>query len=427
MTLTINTITKSLPKKMEKLNAEIQPLLPDGIFLSTNSGQLNEIIDFKKDYYNDDRSEVKNFHDDGFDQDSYVLFSKNIKGEIVSTARLLMDSEKGFPEEEILPDSVHSMRREGKKVAELGRLVIVEDTGAMLRRYYKSIYNISMCHDIDIVLIVMKKRNIPSHNKMMAISVLSYDMGNSWDEEQGELCLVAWDIKADQPRFHKWVSKDGGNANFEKKEWNQYSSYHLGVLVSVQHEVYSHIASKVKGRVADLGCGSGRIMGYIQENTDVESYTGVDSSDDMIKQAVWLSGELEYDEANFVNKKIEEVDGSYDSIVSVHSFYTWPNVKAILSHIYDVLSDNGTFYLVTPNDNFSVDKLSRLVKREVLGHPYYNEFLSINYAIAGKYKYSPIDILIEQVRSAGFHIQEAHDKFFLGGASYLELTKKLHA
>jgi 2-polyprenyl-3-methyl-5-hydroxy-6-metoxy-1,4-benzoquinol methylase len=423
------------PKEINStLNLErISGVLSQELHLVKTINELENLQAFRKHYCDDDRPGVKAFHNDGQDEQSFVLYSTDANGTITSSARLLPDTEKGFPEEHLLPESVHTMRQEGKKLAELGRLVITEGKTNLLRQYYKAIYDIAMLEDIDVVLIVMKQRNISSHKKIMAVTVLTDEnMGFSWDEEQAPLCLVAWDIKAKQPKlFYKWIDRDTQKEKkeeaFSKKEWDEYSPFHLGVMTSVQHEVYQHIPEKVHGNVLDLGCGSGRIMAFMQNAANVQTYTGVDASGEMIQQASWLKEQLGYNAAKLVNKKIEAVDGQYDSIVSIHSFYSWDHPEQVLSHIYDLLADDGIFVLVTPNNRFNVEELSNMVKRELLGHPYYKEFLSINYSIANKAQaqsvYQPMDTLIDQVRSAGFCVNAAHNEFFLGGASYLELTK----
>jgi hypothetical protein len=88
---------------------------------------------------------------------------------------------------------------------------------------------------------------------------------------------------------------------------------------------------------------------------------------------------------------------------------------------------NGKFLLVTPNNNFDTEQLTKVVRQELLGHPYYDEFISINQSIAEKAKaeqlYVPMDELIVRVRKAGFRVNAAHSDFFLGGASYLELVR----
>lgn len=403
------------------IEAKEDSLLPEGVMLAKTSLEIQSVINFRKSYCDDDRTGVKEFHDDSLDQQAYVMYSTNCKKEITSTVRLLLDSGMGFPEEKQLPQNVHDMRKSGKKIAELGRLVILKDKGKWLRKYYKAIYDISKFEAIDYVLIVMKKRNLSSHKKIMSVIVLSDEMGHSWDDEQGELCLVSWDINADQPNFHKWVDKE--KKTFQKKEWDEYSLFHLGVLLSVQHEVYKKVSLQLKGRVADLGCGSGRIMGYIQENSSISNYTGVDLSGEMIKLASWLKEKLEYHNASLINNNIENITGQFDTVFSIHSFYTWPDQGKILKHIYQLLVDGGQFILVTPNNNFDTVKLSKLAQRELLGHPHYEKFMAINYEISAKAEYLSIDHLIGQVREAGFKVKQAHQDFFLGGASYLQLEK----
>lgn len=426
MTHIAHTVIASPALKTTVNVQRVEQALPEGLLLAKTMLELQHIRKFKQSYCSDDRPGVREFHDDGMDDYSYVMYAATAQGEITSSARLLLDTEHGFPEENHLPVAVHNMRKGGKRLAELGRLVITEDNKLnMLRQYYKGVFEIAMIEDIDVVLIVMKQRNLPSHKKMMAVDVLSTDMGRSWDAEQGELCLVAWDVKAEQPKFHQWIDRE--SAQFSQKEWNQYSPLHLGVMVSVQRELYQHTASRMYGKVLDLGCGSGRVMAYIQDNPRVESYTGVDSSEDMIQQASWLKEQLQLDKANLIHASIDEMTGQYDAIFSIHSFYSWPEQDRLLQHIYTLLAEDGTFVLVTPNDSFNVEKLSHTVRQELTGHPYLEAFMAINYSIATKAKakglYVPLDSLIERVRQAGFRVKTAHDQFFLGGASYLELGK----
>ena len=410
---------KTIPNNLQMING----VLPEGMCLSQSESECKRIINFRKSYCQDDRPGVSEFHDDGLDAYAYVMYTQDSDENIMSSARLLCDSGYGFPEEERFPPSVQAMRDAGKTLAELGRLVILENKVTLLRHYYQAVYNIAKLSGIDTVLIVMKQRNYSSHEKMMAVKILSNDMGVSWDEEQAELCLVAWDIEAKQDKFHKWVNRNAGV--IKKEDWNKYSTSHLGVLVSVQHEVYTYTSTRVKGHVLDAGCGSARSMGYIQENPQVESYTGVDLSCEMIKQARWLRQNLPYEKAHLMCSDIDEILGEFDSIISIHSIYSWSDITKKLMHLFKLLKPGGLFILVTPNNKFDVDKLSKLVKRETLGNPFFEEFLSMNYAIANEINYVAIDYWIKQVISVGFRVQAAHENFFLGGASYLELLKPL--
>ena len=77
----------------------------------------------------------------------------------------------------------------------------------------------------------------------MSVQVLANNMGFSWDEEQAELSLVAWNINDEQPKFYKWVKLDV--EKYPTQLWDKYSPSHLGVMVSVQREVYQELSQKI--------------------------------------------------------------------------------------------------------------------------------------------------------------------------------------
>ncbi|SFV87947.1 hypothetical protein MNB_SUP05-SYMBIONT-5-635 [hydrothermal vent metagenome] len=397
------------------------------IKLARTNKEINKVRGLRMQTYQNNHSDVRKFHNDGMDKKAYVLYACDKDNNITSTARLLPDSKDGFPAESMFSDIVQKMRSEGKNIAELGRLVINEKKGRFFRLYYKTIYDIALHNGIDIVLMIMKVKNIHSHKNIMAIEVLSQDMGVSWDQEQAKLVLVAWDIKARQPDlFYKWT-KTQIPSIYSKEEWKNYSPFHLGVLTSIQHEVYKSVSSQMQGRVLDAGCGSARIMAFIKGNINVDSYTGVDFTKGMINQASWLKEQLKFDKAQLLHNKIEDVQGEYDSILSIHSYYSWPNPDLVLSHIYELLKPAGIFILVTPNHKFNAEKLTSSIDLELLGHPYYKEFMQANYDIASKAEssklYLPMDCLIHKVRKLKFQVVSCHNEFFLGGASCLVLTK----
>jgi SAM-dependent methyltransferase len=401
---------------------EIRACLPSMIFLAQSQKELDEIIQYRKNYYQEDTKEVRAFHDDGLDRYSYVFYSRDSDGKIDSSVRLLIDTEKGFPEESLLPELVHNDRKDGKKIAELGRLLITGDKSKLLSILYKSIFDTAKILSLDYILVVMKKDNYSSHKKIIPVEIISNEMGKSWDKEKKDLCLVKWNFNIPSKRFDRF-SQRYLKSDFNPELWSDYSKYHLGVFLSVQFEVYNVVSSKSYGHVLDLGCGSGKMMGFIQENLNTKSYTGVDYSKGMIDLAIQYKDSLHYENSELLLDRIENIEGNYNTIISNLSYYSWEDKQNCLKNIKKSLLNDGTFILVTPNNHFDVPKLSRLVQKEAFGHPYLDEFLSINYNIANSVNYPSLDELISEVRDAGFLVESAHNQFFLGGVSCLELKK----
>lgn len=400
-------------------------ILPERLKLAVTRNEFLRVEQFKESNCKGERPGVKEFHHDGYDDLSYVTYGENDAGEVISTSRLLMDSVSGFPDDSRFPQVVLDMRKQGLKLAELGRLLVVEDNVSQFRSHYKSTFLLAKLAKVDVVLIVMKRKHISSHKKMMSVKVLANKMGFSWDQEQAELSLVAWNINAEQPKFYKWVKLE--KEKYSKQLWDDYSPSHLSVMVSVQREVYKDLSEKVYGKVLDAGCGSGRIMAYLQDNPKLSSYLGVDASRNMIEHASWLKQQLAFKQAKLNECLVEDINGQYDCIVSVHSYYSWSKPQQVLTHLYGLLRQEGKFLLVTPNDNFDTERLTKIVRQELLGHPHFDEFIAINQSIAEKAKaqklYVTMDELILRARTAGFRVNAAHSNFFLGGASYLELVK----
>jgi hypothetical protein len=99
---------------IEKNEQAVAAKLPAGIHLAQSQEEIDKVVSFRKSYYQDERQEVSDFHDDGLDQFGYVLYGEALDN-ITNIGRLLLDSEAGFPEEGLLPQAVIDMRNAGKK------------------------------------------------------------------------------------------------------------------------------------------------------------------------------------------------------------------------------------------------------------------------------------------------------------------------
>jgi cyclopropane fatty-acyl-phospholipid synthase-like methyltransferase len=101
----------------------------------------------------------------------------------------------------------------------------------------------------------------------------------------------------------------------------------------------------------DIGCGTLRAGHLFIFMLDPGNYTGMDISEDAIKKGKEMVGKQklrEQDPTFIVNSdlKFEEVEGSFDYALAQSVFTHLPNadIQECLSHISNVLEDDGEFY-----------------------------------------------------------------------------------
>lgn len=96
------------------------------------------------------------------------------------------------------------------------------------------------------------------------------------------------------------------------------------------------------GHVLDIGCGNGKMLGYIQEKTDAHIY-GFDYSGNAINQAK----ELFKNKSRFIQGCIGEVkypDESFDVVVSMDTMYFAEDMSALVDQIMRWLKGGGVFF-----------------------------------------------------------------------------------
>ena len=111
------------------------------------------------------------------------------------------------------------------------------------------------------------------------------------------------------------------------------------------------IAYNKEDRILDIGCGGGATLRCLYDRVPDGHLTGVDYSD----VAVALSGETNADiiasgRMEIVSGSVSDLpfeDASFDKIVTVESFYFWPDPIESLKEVRRVLSPGGVFLLVS--------------------------------------------------------------------------------
>lgn len=96
------------------------------------------------------------------------------------------------------------------------------------------------------------------------------------------------------------------------------------------------------GHVLDIGCGNGKMLGYIQEKSDAYIY-GFDYSGN----AISLAKEMFKNKSKFIQGCIGEVeypDESFDVIVSMDTMYFAKDMSALVDQIMRWLKRGGVFF-----------------------------------------------------------------------------------
>lgn len=135
-----------------------------------------------------------------------------------------------------------------------------------------------------------------------------------------------------QAEFNRWAQAGEG----EKME-----NHHLDIT----NKTLRLMDLKKTDRVLDLGCGSGWASRLLAKQAG--EVTGVDVSDEMVKQATASS-------KNFANvkflwgsaQKIPCADKYFDKMLSVESFYYYADQDAALDEIFRVMAPGGRIFIL---------------------------------------------------------------------------------
>lgn len=141
-------------------------------------------------------------------------------------------------------------------------------------------------------------------------------------------------------------------------------------------------------RVLDIGCGGGATLMRISGRIPLGHLTGVDYSAVSVKLSREMNtedirnGKMEILEASVEN--LPFADESFDKIVTVESFYFWPDPAENLKEVLRTLKPGGTFLLIADiyhKDHLPEETLQN-IERYQLFNPTKEEFREL-FAQAG--------------------------------------------
>ena len=149
--------------------------------------------------------------------------------------------------------------------------------------------------------------------------------------------------------------------------------------------------------VLDIGCGGGNTLARIAERVTEGHLVGIDYAETSVEAsrafnaALIAAGRMEILHGSVESLPFE--DGHFDAVVTVESFYFWPNPEECLKEVARVVKKGGTFLL-----------LAEIYERNDLPE-------SIREKIAGYQLTNPTPEEFERLfRAAGFAAVETHFK-----------------
>lgn len=200
--------------------------------------------------------------------------------------------------------------------------------------------------------------------------------------------------------------------------WDAYAGSFSSVMPEQMLRLNREVASYLHGDVVDFGCGGGKIIPFLLTRESVTSYTGIDSSAEMIENARWIASQYTNDRARLIHGRIEDTPMlKTHSALSINSYYVWNDPQKVLQHIHACLSSGTRFVIATINRSIDMPALLEEAQKELIAHPHWADFKAHNLKISasGNARFVEMDPLISELRVAGFLVQEAHQKLYGGG------------
>ena len=159
----------------------------------------------------------------------------------------------------------------------------------------------------------------------------------------------------------------------------------------------SHIDLHAGDTVLDIGCGGGNTLARMAERITEGHLVGIDYAETSVEASRAFNAPLiEAGRMEILHGSVEHLpfaDEYFDAVVTVESFYFWPNPEECLKEVARVIKKGGTFLLLA--EIYERDDLPESIREKIAGYALTN----------------PTPEEFERLfRAAGFAVVETHFK-----------------
>lgn len=405
----LNLSLEEIEEKVHMINRHVD--------VAKTEDDLNDILKSREETYSKILPEVNYKALEPMDFYSIILCSRNEKGEIESTSRMVFDSEAGFAEDYVYEEHIQRYREESLLLAEWGRCIVSKPSRARAADHGRIIEHLAK---------VLKVHHVCIFNRHCDVQRMLSTFKNT-------KVLVETDITLGS--IHKFTAVLWSFPEFALKTslkftpviWKDYSLSFKTVTTIAQVALFKEAVKHLFGNVLDLGAGCAKIAPFLQHRPEVTSYTAIDASPHMCQYGLEVLQKISNPHFTIVESLIEDhqPDIQYDSAVSLNSFYTWPDPEAVLRHIYSLIKPGGIFILATINSSVDIERMIQEEEPALFMHPDAEKFKLINQILMDNKDNNLVSLneIISLVQVVGFEIIECHNQFYYGGLSYLRLKK----
>jgi arsenite methyltransferase len=224
-----------------------------------------------------------------------------------------------------------------------------------------------------------------------------------------------------QQEFNRWA---------ERGEGPKMENHHLDIT----EKTLRRMDLRPGDRVLDLGCGSGwatRLLARLTADgpKGFGQVVGLDISDEMVRQA--RAASKDFDNIMFVQGSAAQIpweENFFDKVLSVESFYYYPDQDRALAELFRVMAPHGRLFILInlyKDNEFSLQWVPKLkVPVHVRSAGEYVELLKQHAFLNVEYAQIPDDTPTpENYRTTSFHSLDDMKAFKRIGALLLTATK----